>query len=100
MSTSLRSCRSLLGVLAFAVTLATAAATPAFAHCPGHYGGDGCHRHDCGRCEHPCGGDVFAHSFAWYADYPIYPTPYDTLCNPASSAYAPRACEAFYVYFW
>ena len=99
MSTSLRSRRSLLGVLVFAVTLATAAATPAFAHCPGHYGADECHRHDCGQCEHACGGAVFAGSFGWY-DYPIYPTPYDTLCNPRSSVYAPRECEAFYESAW
>jgi len=46
-----------------------------------------------------CEAEVFAGSFGRYADYPIYATPYDTLCNPGSSAYAPHACEAFYEYF-
>lgn len=101
MSTS-RSGRFLLTVLVFAVMLAAAAATPALAHCPGHERAGGCHRHDCGQGyhyrPHACG--AVASSLDWYVDYPIYPTPYDTLCNPGSSQYAPRACMAFYEYVW
>jgi hypothetical protein len=102
MNTPRRSSRSLVTLLALAVMLlAAGGVAPAFAHCAGDEGAaGGSHRHDCGKAyhqgAHPCGAHVVATSLDRCVDWPLWLTPYDTLCNPGSPQYAPRACMAYY----